>query len=64
MAKSKNEVVSRTVRVTLSGQSVDLLEQLAQQGIYGRNAAEVAGRFVDNALQQYVGPPKLQLKTK
>ena len=63
MAKTANDTKSRSVRITLSSQSVDLLELLAQRGIYGRNPAEVAGRFVDQALQELVAPPKLKVKT-
>jgi len=44
----------------LSQQSKDLLEELARRGIYGRNEAEVAGRFIDNALQEFVETPKLK----
>ncbi len=64
MAKGNNVVHSANIRVTVSVQSEQLLEKLAQQGIYGRNSAEVAGRFVDKALQEFVEPPKLQIKPK
>jgi hypothetical protein len=64
MSKTANESKSASLRITLSTQSVDLLELLAQRGIYGRNAAEVAGRFVDSALQNFVNAPKLELKAK
>jgi len=59
MAKGNNVVGSETITVTVSEQSKRLLEQLAQRGIYGRNPADVAGRFVDAALQQFIEPPKL-----
>jgi hypothetical protein len=61
MAKKPHGTESKTVRITLSRQSVDLLSQLAMRGIYGRNPAEVASRLVDRALQDLVGPPKLKL---
>ncbi|MGH9430739.1 MAG: hypothetical protein ACRD3T_04290 [Terriglobia bacterium] len=64
MAKANNAVSSRTIRVTVSVQSEQLLEQLAQKGIYGRNSAEVAGRFVDTALQQFIEQPKLSLESE
>jgi hypothetical protein len=60
MPKQSNRSRSVTVRVTLSQQSKDLLEELARRGIYGRNEAEVAGRFIDNALQEFVETPKLK----
>lgn len=59
MPKSANAVESTTLRVTVSLQSEALLNQLAAQGIYGRNAAEVAARFIDEALQRFVEMPKL-----
>ncbi len=61
MAKKSNATASVTVRVTVSAQSARLLDQLAARGIYGRNPAEVAGRFVDEALQKFVEAPSLKL---
>jgi len=62
MAKGKNGVDSRTIRVTVSAQSEQLLDQLVQRGVYGRSTAEVAGRFIDRALQQFIEQPKLKVK--
>jgi len=62
MAKVSNTTGSNVIRVTLSDQSVRLLDELAEKGIYGRNRAEVAGRFIDQALQGFVEAPKLKLK--
>ncbi len=62
MSKIANAVSSKIIRVTVSVQSERLLEQLAQKGIYGRNSAEVAGRFVDEALQRFVKAPSLRLE--
>jgi hypothetical protein len=45
--------------VTLAEQSVDMLKKLAARGIYGRTSAEVGGRFIEQALQQFVERPKL-----
>jgi hypothetical protein len=61
MAKTPNETESAPLRLTLSKQSVRLLEQLAARGIYGRNSAEVAARMVDRALEAYVDQPKLKV---
>lgn len=63
MAKESNNAQSTNIRVTLSDQSMQLLELLAEKGIYGRNKAEVAGRFIDEALQRFVEPPHFPLKT-
>jgi hypothetical protein len=61
MAKASNAAGSAVIRVTVSTQSAELLEKLAARGIYGRNAAEVAGRFVDKALQDFVDAPRLSI---
>jgi len=62
MAKTENSAESTQVRITLSSESVRLLDELAYQGIYGRNRAEVAARFVDMKLQDFVDTPKLTLR--
>jgi hypothetical protein len=64
MPKGNNIVDSKTIRVTVSVQSERLLEQLALKGIYGRNSAEVAGRFVDEALHRFIESPKLNLESR
>jgi hypothetical protein len=56
-----NSTSSTSVRVTLSEQSISLLDQLAKKGIFGRNKAEVAARFVDEALRECLGRPELKL---
>lgn len=62
MAKTENDAKSETLRLTLSRQSVELLNRLASRGVHGRNAAEVAARMVDRALESYVELPKLKLE--
>ena len=62
MAKSPNPAGSETITVSVSVQSARLLDQLAGRGIYGRNRAEVAGRFIDQALKEFVVAPKFNLK--
>lgn len=61
MAKRGNVAESAVLRITVSRQSAALLEQLAQTGLYGRNAAEVAARFIDTALQGFVEKPRLSV---
>jgi len=63
MAKAANITDSEAVRITLSAESVRLLDELAVKGIYGRNRAEVAGRFVDQKLQEFVERPTLKLRS-
>lgn len=62
MAKTENSTGSENVRITISSESKRLLDELAAKGIYGRNPAEVAARFVDQALQQFVDRPTLSLR--
>ena len=35
---------------------------IAEKGIYGRNRAEVAGRFIDEALQKFVETPRFEIE--
>ena len=62
MSKKANPTASETLRVTLSEESVRLLSSLAEKGIYGRNPADVAGRFIDESLRQFVAPPQFKLE--
>jgi len=63
MARGRNLTDSKNPRITVSSESVGLLAELAKRGIYGRTIAEVAGRFVDRALQEFVERPKLTLRS-
>jgi hypothetical protein len=63
MAKGPNATDSKTFRITTSTESFRLLHELAMKGIYGRNEAEVAARFVDQALAEFVESPKLKLRS-
>lgn len=47
--EDKPELVE-ALTVYLTPQAVDLLEQLEALGIFGIDAAEIAGRFIDKAL--------------
>ena len=61
MARPKNASPGSRLEVTLAKQSIELIEELARRGIYGRTPAEVGGRFIEQALQQFVQPPKLSV---
>jgi hypothetical protein len=63
MAKSPNATDSKNFPITLSVESIRLLVELAGKGIYGRNKAEVAARFIDKALEEFVERPKLKLRS-
>ena len=49
------------VITSISDESLQLLDRLAAFGIYGSTRAEVAGRFVDEALQKFCAQPVLAL---
>lgn len=59
-----NTVKSDTLRVTLSVQSVELLDSLAALGIYGRNGAEVAARLIDERLREFTEKPILKIRKR
>jgi hypothetical protein len=61
MAKKGNASEGVSLRITLSKQSSEALEKLAARGIFGRNPSEVAARFVDRALQDYIQFPPITL---
>jgi hypothetical protein len=58
--KGRPRKPSRGLRfeVTLAPESISLLRRLARRGVYGRSAAEVGGRFIEQALQAFVEQPK------
>jgi len=59
--KTKNASKSEKFGITLSVESCRLLDEIAKNGIWGRNRAEVAARFVDRALEGFVEQPRVQL---
>jgi hypothetical protein len=64
MRKTGNSTKSKVLRVTLSEQIADLLDQIAETGLVGQNPAEVAHRFVDEAVMKALDNPHLELKRK
>jgi hypothetical protein len=59
--KKGNATGSQQFSITLSRESVQLLDQIAKNGIWGRNRPEVAARFIDRALESFVEQPKAKL---
>jgi hypothetical protein len=59
--KKENASKSEKFAITLSLRSCRLLDEIAKDGIWGRNRAEVAARFVDRALEGWVEKPKVRL---
>jgi len=64
MRKARNNTKSQLVRVTVSEQIADLLDQIAATGLIGQNPAEVAHRFIDEAVMKALANPHLELKRK
>jgi hypothetical protein len=59
--KKGNATSSEQFSITLSKESVRLLDQIAKNGIWGRNRPDVAARFIDRALEAFVEQPKVKL---
>jgi hypothetical protein len=59
--KRQNAADSDNFSITLSLESIRLLDEIAKNGIWGRNKADVAARFVDRALEAFVEQPKVKL---
>jgi hypothetical protein len=60
--KRGNAIGSEQFAITVSSESARLLDQIAKNGIWGKNRSEVASRFVDRALESFVEQPKAKLK--
>jgi hypothetical protein len=52
MPRHENASKGVPFSVTIAEQSVDLLKRLAKLGPYGRNAAEVGGRLLEQVLTE------------
>jgi hypothetical protein len=63
MARPRNPSRGERFEVTLSEQSVRLLHRLAERGLYGRSPAEVGGRFIEQALQQFIVLPRFRAES-
>src|SRR5437870_5150531 len=61
MPRPQNSSQGDRFEVTLSVQSVKILKELAMRGVYGRTPAEVGGRFIEQALHQFVEQPRFSV---
>lgn len=59
--RNPNAAEGIQITITVSKQSFEALNILAGRGMYGRSAAEVAGRFVDKALLELVELPPVKV---
>lgn len=64
MRRTGNRTKSHTIRVTVSEQVEDLLNQIADTGLMGHNRVEVAHRLIDQGVMQALDNPHLDLKLK
>lgn len=53
-----------TLEVTLSKQSVTMLDKLSEIGVLGATTGEVAARFIDEALRKFVQPPVFDMSLR
>lgn len=58
---ARNASPGERFEVTLSRQSVQILQELARNGVWGRSAADVGGRLIEQALQTFVATPSFDL---
>jgi hypothetical protein len=61
MSRTANASEGVAIKITVSKQSADLLSKIAAKGIYGRSQSEVAGRFVDKALESFIDVPRFSI---
>lgn len=55
-------MTGKRVNITLNGNELWVLEQLRDQGIYGRTVPEVIRRLLDRQLEQYCQKPMFDLE--
>ncbi len=54
MPKPKNVIPTRQVTIATTPQVVRILTRLAEQGLHGKNVAEVAERLLSERLRDFV----------
>jgi hypothetical protein len=59
--KKGNAVGSQSFNITLSVESIRLLDAIAKRGIWGKNRPEVAAGFINRALEDFIERPKARL---
>ena len=58
MGKRKNVAPTQQVTIATTPQVVNILTRLAQQGLHGKNVAEVAERLLSEKLRDFVDQKK------
>ena len=54
MAKPKNVIPTQQITIATTPQVVKILTRLAEQGLHGKNVAEVAERLLSERLRDFV----------
>jgi hypothetical protein len=62
MAKPENKSATVQVTVSISEQQAEILDQIAASGLMGQNRADVARRFIDDAVITTLRDPLFELK--
>jgi hypothetical protein len=62
MAKGENKSATVKVTVSISEQQAELLDQIAATGLIGQNRADVARRFIDDAVIATLRDPLFDLR--
>ena len=64
MPRTNNKTKGRLLRITVSEQIEDLLNQIADTGLMGHNRVEVAHRFIEDGVLKALDNSHLELKRK
>jgi hypothetical protein len=59
MPKPKNVTPTQQVTIATTPQVVKILTRLAEQGLHGKNIAEVAERLLSERLREFVDQKKI-----
>ncbi len=58
MPKPKNVIPTQQITIATTPQVVKILTRLAEQGLHGKNIAEVAERLLSERLREFVEPAR------
>ena len=58
MAKPRNVTPTQQITIATTPQVVSILTRLAEQGLHGKNVAEVAERLLSERLREFVDQKK------
>ena len=64
MEKSRNKSKTKVIKISSSVEVFEYLNDIAETGIYGKTASEVARRFVENKIGELLSPQILKLRKR